>query len=97
MKIIRKDRSKTWTRKCTFGFAGLVLLLALPVTSEFARALGVWEPTALPNDQAEKSKAPRVADDYVIGPSDVLAINVWKDTEISRTVLVRPDEGYRSH
>src|ERR1035437_7044472 len=29
--------------------------------------------------------------DYIIGPSDVLAINVWKDIELTRTVLVRPD------
>ncbi len=30
-------------------------------------------------------------DDYVIGPEDVLAINVWREPEISRTVPVRPD------
>ncbi len=35
--------------------------------------------------------AKRVVDDYRIGPSDVLAINVWKDTELTRTVTVRPD------
>jgi len=29
--------------------------------------------------------------DYTIGPSDVLAINVWKDAELTRTVTVRPD------
>jgi polysaccharide biosynthesis/export protein len=28
---------------------------------------------------------------YVIGPADVLAINVWKDTELSKTMPVRPD------
>ncbi len=33
----------------------------------------------------------RVVDDYRIGPSDVLAINVWKDAELTRTVTVRPD------
>jgi polysaccharide export outer membrane protein len=32
-----------------------------------------------------------VSDDYIIGPSDILAINVWKDTELTRTVTVRPD------
>ena len=31
------------------------------------------------------------ANDYVIGRDDVLAINVWKETEISRNVEVRPD------
>jgi polysaccharide export outer membrane protein len=30
-------------------------------------------------------------DDYVIGPEDVLAINVWKEPEISRSVPVRLD------
>lgn len=33
----------------------------------------------------------RVDDDYIIGPSDVLAISVWKDAELTRTVPVRPD------
>ena len=33
----------------------------------------------------------QVAEDYTIGPSDVLAIDVWKDTELTRTVTVRPD------
>ena len=28
---------------------------------------------------------------YVIGPEDMLAINVWKEAEVSRTVQVRPD------
>ena len=36
--------------------------------------------------------SPKKADeDYVIGPSDVLAISVWKDTELTRIVPVRPD------
>jgi len=29
--------------------------------------------------------------DYVIGPEDILAVNVWKEPEISRNVPVRPD------
>lgn len=29
--------------------------------------------------------------DYVIGSDDVLAINVWKESDLSRTVPVRPD------
>ncbi len=28
---------------------------------------------------------------YLIGPSDVLGISVWKDTELTRTIPVRPD------
>ena len=38
---------------------------------------------------AVKVEAP--ANEYVIGPDDVLAVNVWKEPEISRTLPVRPD------
>ncbi len=31
------------------------------------------------------------ADDYVIGADDTLAINVWKEPDLCRTVPVRPD------
>ena len=35
---------------------------------------------------------PDAGDDaYIIGPGDVLAIDVWKETEISQTLPVRPD------
>ena len=32
-----------------------------------------------------------VSDEFVIGPGDVLAINVWKETEMSKVVPVRSD------
>jgi polysaccharide export outer membrane protein len=31
------------------------------------------------------------ADSYVIGPSDVLSVTVWKEPNLSGTLLVRPD------
>ena len=34
---------------------------------------------------------PALPDDYRIGNSDVLMVNVWHETEISREVPVRPD------
>ncbi len=38
------------------------------------------------------AQPPSVAlDEYVIGPDDLLVVNVWKEPEISRSVLVRPD------
>jgi polysaccharide biosynthesis/export protein len=37
------------------------------------------------------SKAPRRDDSFVISVDDVLAVNVWKEAEVSRTVTVRSD------
>jgi polysaccharide export outer membrane protein len=39
-----------------------------------------------PNPQANSGEA-----EYKIGPQDVLRIDVWKESEITRTVPVRPD------
>jgi polysaccharide biosynthesis/export protein len=35
--------------------------------------------------------APPAAEEYMIGPDDLLAVNVWREPEISRNVVVRPD------
>jgi polysaccharide export outer membrane protein len=49
------------------------------------------EPPAATGDGTAGS-APRAHDDsYVIGVDDVLAINVWKEPDVSRTVPVRSD------
>ena len=40
---------------------------------------------------AKATPAAAVTDEFVIGPGDVLAINVWKETEVSRVVPVRSD------
>jgi polysaccharide export outer membrane protein len=52
----------------------------------------VAKATSLP---ATDTPATRVAnvrpDTYIIGDDDVLSINVWKESELSKTVPVRPD------
>jgi polysaccharide biosynthesis/export protein len=40
---------------------------------------------------AAQAKAANEDPSYVIGTEDVLTINVWKETDISRSVPVRPD------
>ncbi|MGB8889680.1 MAG: polysaccharide biosynthesis/export family protein [Candidatus Korobacteraceae bacterium] len=66
----------------------------LPASNETAKQPGnnVAKATALP---ATDTPATRVAnvhpDTYIIGDDDVLAINVWKEAELSKTVPVRPD------
>ena len=45
-------------------------------------------------DAASKATSPISATtdaEYVIGPQDVVSIDVWKEPEISRTIPVRPD------
>ena len=63
------------------------LVLALLI----AAAGQVW--AGNPGD--DKPPAPPVAatndSDYIIGPEDVLNVNVWKEAEISSSVPVRPD------
>jgi polysaccharide export outer membrane protein len=44
-----------------------------------------------PNSPVETFDAAVADDDYVIGAQDVLAINVWHEPEVSRSVPVRPD------
>jgi polysaccharide export outer membrane protein len=46
---------------------------------------------AVPPAQAPAAAADGCSAAYVIGPDDVLDVSVWKNTEISRTVPVRPD------
>ena len=44
-----------------------------------------------PNSPAEKLDSTASDQDYVIGPQDLLAINVWHEPELSESVPVRPD------
>ena len=47
-------------------------------------------PTAQP--QASAGPASTVPDEFVIGPEDVLSVNVWKEPDLSiREIVVRPD------
>ena len=45
----------------------------------------------LPAQQAPVASVAANDDTYVIGPEDVLNVNVWKEAEVSGSVPVRPD------
>jgi len=68
---------------------------ALWCAGMMALAVGAQDATKTgkPDVQTQmKVAAPAMVDaGYKIGPQDVLRIDVWKETEISRTVPVRPD------
>lgn len=67
-----------------------VIVILLSVTS---RAMAQSNDSSAQPDSVKTAPAPAAssATDYVIGADDVLAINVWKENEISRDVAVRPD------
>ena len=94
------------TLRASARFRRFILLLcfffavnvALGIASGKAMgATGHQTPTAPEKAGAKASGQPAtgsaagLADDYIIGPEDVLAVNVWRDPEVSRTVPVRPD------
>ncbi len=98
---MRTNRTGHW-----FSRFVLLACLAFPVTPAWGAATakyaeipvatraswagqGGGETRKQPTVPASKVKV--VDDDYIIGPADVLAIDVWKDAELTRTVPVRPD------
>jgi polysaccharide export outer membrane protein len=100
----RKDMMRTLSVSTWFTRLALLACLLFAVNialgSDSSRAVGTQDDQkASPaggagkktGDQPNAPSAKRVEDEYVIGPSDVLAINVWKDPELTRTVPVRPD------
>ncbi len=78
----------------------VLTLLALASIGAFAQSGAASQPPAPSAARADKQAGERKAEgsraahsnsSYVIGANDVLAINVWKEPDISRSVPVRSD------
>ena len=66
-------------KKSSLVILALVLMVRIGVCSE-------------PSKNKNTAAAPPTpTEEYTIGPDDLLVVNVWKEPEISRNVLVRPD------
>jgi len=63
--------------------SGLLLSLLICMLGSFSLAIAAEKP--------EAQKGADVSSNYIIGPTDVLEINVWREPDLSREVLVRPD------
>ena len=100
------DLLKMGTQKINLRYTWFILLAGLVIStgrgrtmasprlagkSDGTTAAGPAQGGKESTGQQAAQNAKRVVDDYRIGPSDVLAINVWKDAELTRTVTVRPD------
>ena len=89
---------------CRLGLAGLLVITLNAacvlgggdskvgkVTMKLGRPLN-QQTVSGANVRAGSAAKKAAADkDYIIGPDDVLAVNVWKEPEVSQTVTVRPD------
>jgi len=68
------------------------VILSSVLWGQAGSAAAPASPSATPGQNPGASAAPKLHDDtYVIGNDDVLAINVWKEPDISRSVPVRSD------
>lgn len=56
-----------------------------------ATSLSAPDSVRTASGQNAMASAATASDEFVIGPGDLLAINVWKETEISKVVPVRSD------
>ncbi len=66
-----------------------VLVASIPITLSHAQEDSALKVSvgAVKSPEATKSND----DTYIIGPSDIIEIQVWKEPELSRVVPVRPD------
>ncbi|HLY60732.1 MAG TPA: polysaccharide biosynthesis/export family protein [Terriglobia bacterium] len=70
----------------------LLLLTGLAQASFAQKKKGADKTTPGPASASSEQRAADVdASSYIIGPEDVLDINVWKEPDNSKTVPVRPD------
>jgi polysaccharide export outer membrane protein len=75
-----------------------ILLLIFSGAAGWAQSPGasLKPPESIPaRDTAKSPPAPVRPEEYLVGESDVLNVNVWKEPEVTQTVMVRTD-GYIS-
>jgi polysaccharide export outer membrane protein len=71
------------------------LPLGLGISSAMAEPTSSQAPGSMPGQhrslEATEKSSLIVTSDYTIGPEDVLEITVWRNTDLSKVVAVRPD------
>ena len=82
----------SWIMKRTLKAIALMLwACGLVAAGAQTMPANIRNATAGGNPSAAAPRDAAAASDYIIGSDDVLAINVWKEPDLSRMVPVRPD------
>jgi polysaccharide export outer membrane protein len=92
LKIINQFSSEIQPMKILMIALSLALSLFFSACSSFpsASTTGVGEPSDMP---ATADGGAPTADSYMIQPGDVLEISVWKEKDLQKDLMVRPDGG----
>jgi polysaccharide biosynthesis/export protein len=61
------------------------------MTSSPSKASAEKAPAEQAKENSSLTSSLTVTTDYILGPEDVLEINVWKNADLSKQVQVRPD------
>jgi polysaccharide export outer membrane protein len=89
MRLLQETNMKR-NSKCVFVMLGLILAVPAFAQKKSANDNGQANRGSAPSVQAQP--IPATTDPtYVIGPSDELNVSVWDQTQLTRTVPVRPD------
>ncbi len=92
--MARGEEGQSHMRRMPRILALLTILttLAWPVAAQDTSARKTdKKPAAATTTPVPTTKSATDDPDYVIGPEDALAINVWKEAELTHAVQVRPD------
>jgi polysaccharide export outer membrane protein len=81
-------------RTRTLLISGLLTVVAVAGPANLVPFAQVTAAAAQPTSDGDKkpqAKGPAMSDDYRLGPGDKLRIEVYKDSQLSQSVQVRPD------
>lgn len=86
------DRLQWFSIRVVLWVVMLMVMWEWPLTV-YADTVGEVLPQSpsIGGERGREKSSLVVTPDYIIGPEDVLDVSVWKNTDLSRTVVVRPD------
>jgi polysaccharide biosynthesis/export protein len=98
LKMTSRESAKAQARAQRLGIAlAVICAISTPLsaqdTNQPTASQSIAKP-AVPADTVavpKQQSRPASDDSFIVGPEDVLAINVWKEPDVSRSVPVRSD------